>query len=585
MSNLKKIFFLLPEHLRKRFILLVFLISFMAIIDTIGIASVLPFITAISNPELIESNQILKTIYNFSIKYVFFDKDDFIYFLGICTSLILVFSILLRFLLQILQIQFIETVNYSLTKKLMEIYLHQPYHWFLNKNSTDLSRNILSEVDHVVSGAIRPLIEFLSKGVMIFLVTSFLVFLDPKIALFIFLLISIVYSIIFYLVKKIFSKLGNSRLINNKLRFDAIDVAFGAIKQIKLQGSEQRFIDFFSKPALLYSKSRVFAEILIQFPRSFIEIISFSGIILLIIFLTERSGTFFTALPMIGLYVFAGYRLLPAVQNAYGSISSIKINSEIVKKLYDDINKLKPYKSTSNNLISFDKTIELVNIYFDYPFSKRKTLKNINMTINAKTIIGLVGTTGSGKTTIVDIISGLLKAQQGDLKVDGKIVNEDSLSAWQNNIGYVPQYIYLTDDSIASNISFGVDKKNIKQEDIEKVAKIASLHEFIMNELPEKYETKIGEQGVRLSGGQRQRIGLARALYRNPKLLILDEATNSLDSETEKKVMRAIYNLNHKLTIIIIAHRLNTVKNCDTIYKIENGMIVDQGSYKSIMEK
>lgn len=585
MSNLKKIFFLLPEHLRKRFILLVFLISFMAIIDTIGIASVLPFITAISNPELIESNQILKTIYNFSIKYVFFDKDDFIYFLGICTSLILVFSILLRFLLQILQIQFIETTNYSLTKKLIEIYLHQPYHWFLNKNSTDLSRNILSEVDHVVGGAIRPLIEFLSKGVMIFLVTSFLVFLDPKIALFIFLLISIVYSIIFYLVKKIFSKLGNSRLINNKLRFDAIDVAFGAIKQIKLQGSEQRFIDFFSKPALLYSKSRVFAEILIQFPRSFIEIISFSGIILLIIFLTERSGTFFSALPMIGLYVFAGYRLLPAVQNAYASISSIKINSEIVKKLYDDINKLKPYKSTSNNLISFDKTIELVNIYFDYPFSKRKALKNINMTINAKTTIGLVGTTGSGKTTIVDIISGLLKAQQGDLKVDGKIVNEDSLSAWQNNIGYVPQYIYLTDDSIASNISFGVDKKNIKQEDIEKVAKIASLHEFIMTELPEKYETKIGEQGVRLSGGQRQRIGLARALYRNPKLLILDEATNSLDSETEKKVMREIYNLNHKITIIIIAHRLNTVKNCDTIYKIENGMIVDQGSYKSIMEK
>ena len=206
------------------------------------------------------------------------------------------------------------------------------------------------------------------------------------------------------------------------------------------------------------------------------------------------------------------------------------------------------------------------------------------MNIPVKFTVGLVGTTGCGKTTTVDIILGLLEAQKGTLEVDGKIITKKNVRAWQKIIGYVPQQMYLSDDTVASNIAFGLELNEINQEALERASKIANLHEFITNDLPNKYHTMIGERGVRLSGGQRQRIGIARALYHNPKVLILDEATSALDNETEKAVMDAVNNLNKNVTIILIAHRLNTVKNCDIIYKLEKGSIINKGTFDELIK-
>ena len=251
--------------------------------------------------------------------------------------------------------------------------------------------------------------------------------------------------------------------------------------------------------------------------------------------------------------------------------------------MHNDIKNLKILKNDKEQkIISLNKSIVLKNICYNYPGSTRTILKNINMKINAKTIVGLVGPTGSGKTTIVDIILGLLTIQKGSLEVDGKIINQKNLRSWQDSIGYVPQNIFLADASISANIAFGIEKANINQEAVEKVSKIANLHEFVVDELPEKYQTEIGERGVRLSGGQRQRIGIARALYHDPKILILDEATSALDNQTEKAVMDAVNNLGKDITVILIAHRLNTVKRCDKVFLLEKGIIKNEGSFQEL---
>jgi ABC-type multidrug transport system fused ATPase/permease subunit len=284
--------------------------------------------------------------------------------------------------------------------------------------------------------------------------------------------------------------------------------------------------------------------------------------------------------------VFAGYRLIPAFQQIYNAFTQINFINPSLNNLYSDLENLKiPEKNQDQGILSLKKEILLKNINYNYPNSSRTTLKHINLTIPVKTTLGIIGTTGSGKTTLVDIILGLLDAQKGTLEVDGKIINKHNLRSWQRSIGYVPQHIFIADDTITSNIAFGLNPNEINQVMIEKAAKIANLHNFVIDELPKKYQTIVGERGIRLSGGQRQRIGIARALYHNPNVLIFDEATSSLDNETEKAVMDAVNKLSDDATIILIAHRLTTVKNCDQIIEIEKGKLINKGTFKELVEK
>ncbi len=298
----------------------------------------------------------------------------------------------------------------------------------------------------------------------------------------------------------------------------------------------------------------------------------------------SQTGSFNNSLPVIGLYVFAGYRLMPALQRIYASFTQLTFVGPALDKLFTEVKNIKPTNlDLDKGIIDFDRSITLKNISYSYPNTSRTTLENISLNIPAKTTVALVGPTGCGKTTTVDIILGLIEAQKGSLEVDGKNITKQNVRTWQKLIGYVPQNVYLIDDSILANIAFGEKLENINQEAVEKASKIANLHDFVSKELPNKYLTKVGERGVRLSGGQIQRIGIARALYHNPKVLILDEATSALDNETEKAVMDAVSNLRREVTIILIAHRLNTVKNCDIIFKLENGRLVGQGSFDELI--
>lgn len=276
---------------------------------------------------------------------------------------------------------------------------------------------------------------------------------------------------------------------------------------------------------------------------------------------------------------------MPALQQIYGSLTQLTFVSPSLDKVCEDIKNLETFNLSQNNyILPFNNKITLKNIHYNYPNVSRASLKNINLNISAKSTVGFVGPTGSGKTTIVDIILGLLEPLKGNLEIDGTVITKKNLRAWQSCIGYVPQDIYLTDDTIASNIAFGANYDDVDQQAVEKASKIANLHDFIMAELPHQYKTVVGERGIRLSGGQRQRIGIARALYHNPQILIFDEATSALDNQTEKAVMDAVSNLSKNITIIIIAHRLTTVKNCDTIFLLDNGELKDKGTFEELMK-
>ncbi len=586
MTIIKKLLFLLTPKEQIHFTYLLIMIITMALLDTIGVASILPFMTVLTNPDLIETNMILKNLYKLSTLFGIENNKEFIFFLGVLVFLLLIISLSFKILTTYVQVRFVKMREFSIGKRLIEGYLNQPYSWFLSQNSSDLGKTVLSEVQQLINSGIQPVMEFIAKGIVAIAILILLILVDPKLALIVGFLISGIYFLIFYFFKKFVNQIGEKRLSNNQLRFNAVSEAFGAIKEVKVGGLEQIYIKNFSKSSQIFAQTQASALVISILPRFILEAIAFGGIMLLILYLINQTGSFSSSLPILSLYVFAGYRLMPAFQQMYFAITQMNFINPSLDNLYSDLENLKILqKNHDQKILSLNKEILLKNINYQYPNSSHTTLKDLNLIIPAKSTVGFVGTTGCGKTTTVDIILGLLEPQKGTLEVDGNVITKKNSRAWQQTIGYVPQHIYLSDDSVMANIAFGTDLKNINQDMIEKVAKIANLHDFVISELPKKYQTIVGERGIRLSGGQRQRIGIARALYHNPSVLILDEATSALDNQTEQAVMDAVFNFSKDITIILIAHRLNTVKNCDIVYKLEKGKIVDQGSFDEIKKK
>ena len=583
MQTFKKLLFLLSPDERKNAGFLLIMIMMMALLDVIGVASILPFMAVLTNPSIIETNLILNTMFQFSKIFGIENSQQFIFTLGILVFLLLVFSLTFKALTTYIQMRFVLMREYSIGRRLIKGFLHQPYSWFLSRHSADLGKTILSEVGEVIGLGLGQMMDLIAKGVVVMALITLLIIVDPKLAIIVGSSLAGIYFFIFYFIREYLRRIGNKRLDNNQLRFTAVSEAFGAAKEVKVGGLEQTYIKSFSDSAKIFAQSQASSQVVSQLPRYILEAIAFGGILLITLYIMALKGSFNSALPVISLYVFAGYRLMPALQQIYSSFTRLAFVGPSLDKLTSDIKNLKPFNEKQDKgVLSLNKAITLKNIHYEYPNASRTALKNINLSILAKSTVGIIGATGSGKTTTVDIILGLLEPQKGTLEVDGKVITQHNSRSWQRSIGYVPQHIYLSDDTIAANIAFGVEPHDIDLVAVEKAAKIANLHNFLIDELPEQYQTTIGERGVRLSGGQRQRIGIARALYYNPNILILDEATSALDSQTEKAVMDAVNNLRKDITIIIIAHRLATIKKCDKIFLLEKGHIKNEGTFEEL---
>jgi ABC-type multidrug transport system fused ATPase/permease subunit len=582
MRTIKKILDLLTPPERKRTGLLLGMIFVMAMLDMAGVASIMPFMAVLANPELVKTNTILNVAY---AKLGFADSQQFLFALGILVFVLLVVSLAFKALTTYVQLRFSMMREYSIGKRLVEGYLHQPYSWFLSRHSADLGKTILSEVGAVISYGIMPMMTLIAQGSIAVALLTLLILIDPKLALIVGLTLAAAYALIFRATQRLLIRLGTERVTANQARFTAVSEAFGASKEVKVGGLEETYIKRFADPAQTFARHQATALIISQLPRFALEAIAFGGMLLVVLYLMAQSGSFTSALPIIALYAFSGYRLMPALQQIYGAVTQLRFAGPALDALHADLMSLEPaYPNPSKDVIALTKAITLNQIQYRYPNAPQLALKNLSLTIPAKSKVGLVGTTGSGKTTTVDLILGLLEAQQGTLIVDDQVITEHNRRAWQRTIGYVPQQIYLVDDTVAANIAFGLDAKDIDQAAVEHAAKIANLHEFVTNDLPQQYQTTVGERGVRLSGGQRQRIGIARALYHNPQVLILDEATSALDNLTEQAVMEAVHNLENEITIILIAHRLSTVNACDTIFLLENGELKAQGTFDQLTQ-
>jgi ABC-type multidrug transport system fused ATPase/permease subunit len=581
LKNYKKFYYLLQPSERKNTLSLLVLILIMAMVDVVGVASVMPFMAVLSNPELSITNKFLASLRS---AMGFTSQENFLYFLGIAVLVLLMSSLALKALTNYAQVRFTHFCEHSISKRLIEGYLNQSYSWYLSRNTSNLGKNILSEVAIVTNGMMH-LMLLIAQCVVAFSLCILLLSVDPVLAGTLAITLLISYGSIIRLFKKLLMRMGRESADANQLRYRVVNEAFGAVKEVKFLGIENIYIEKFSKPSETYARHQSIAHVVGQMPKFALEAIAFGGMILVVLYLMSTKGGLESSMPIITLYAFAAYRLMPAIQQIYSSLTQLSFITPSLDSLYTDLVGLKIAQNKDKvGVFEFSKLITLSEIEYSYPNSSQLTINSVNMEIPVNSSIGIVGPSGGGKSTIVDILLGLIQPQNGEIIVDGTAINSANIRCWRDMIGYVPQQIYLSDDTIAENIAFGVDPKNIDQEALINASKVANLHDFIVNDLPEKYNTCVGERGVRLSGGQRQRIGLARAMYRNPQILILDEATSALDNLTEKLVMDAVNRLHNKITVIIIAHRLTTVQECDQIYLIDKGKFVAMGTYKGLLE-
>jgi ABC-type multidrug transport system fused ATPase/permease subunit len=578
MNYFIKIFLLTKKFQKKRIYLFFLLTLLVAIVDIIGVASIFPFIALLSNSNLVEENGNIAYIFHLISSLAPIDHKQFIFLLGISTFCFLILSIVLRAYSYYFSVKINLTLEADITNYLLKKYLNKPYVWFLKNNSSSLGSNILHEVSNVVNNVMIPFVLLLSSTIIaIAIITVIFIynfFLAVSVSFFLFFL----YALIFFLLKNKINFIGKQSVITNKERFKTLAEIFNHIKELKLYGLEKLYLENYIRPSNLFHISHSKFILMANLPRYFIEIFSLIAVISFLLFSGLKNNSFIESLPLLSVYIIAGYRLIPVFQQIYSSISNLRNSKYLIDVFLKDTSVLNISEKKVLNIFekkivpfNFTKKIKLEKILFKYSNSKLLLINDVSMTIPARSKVGVIGATGSGKSTLIDIILGLIKPLEGYLRVDGKIIDSYNIKNWQKIIGYVPQQISLSDLSIAENIAYGAKPAEINQNSLIEVAKTAHIHNFIISKLQTGYNTLVGERGIRLSGGERQRLGIARALYQNPKVLILDEATSALDINTEKLILKSLSKLN--ITIICITHRLSSLKNFDIIYNIIDGKI------------
>ncbi len=542
-ETFRKLVDLLDRQERTRALLLFGMILVMGFIEMAGVASIMPFVAVLSNPGIVKTNQYLASAYEW---LGFTDPQAFLFFLGLCVLVLVVGSIGFKALTTWAILRFTAMRHFSLSRRLFRRYLNQPYEWFLDRHSAELGAKTLQEVGNVVSGALLPTLQMTAQGVAALFLAGMLIIIDPLIALSIALCLGGAYALVLWRTRRHVAHIASDRVRANMERHRVSTEAFGGFKEAKVLGLEETFVRRFEKPLLRFVRNTASHQMIAQMPQYVLQAIAFGGILLIAQIQLLRHGDLSQSLPLIALYAVAAYRLMPALQQFYVALSHLRFSTPSVGGVHRDLMDETMAASGAEDaagrtrLPSLKEGIELRRVSYRYPNANSLALDGVDLTIPARTTIGFVGRTGAGKTTAVDVILGLLRPERGELLIDGEPITEVNRRAWQRCVGYVPQNIFLTDDTVAANIALGIQPAKVDHAALEQASKLANLHGFVTEELPEGYDTMVGERGIRLSGGQRQRIGIARALYHDPDVVILDEATSSLDNVTERAVMEAV---------------------------------------------
>ena len=569
MSNsLKKIWAIFTPSERRRSLGMLVLVVLMAMAEAGGVLSIMPFLSVLGRPAVIHQNQWLQLAYD---GLGFHSSRQFLIALGLASIAAVICSSAFKTITLHLVNRFVHLLRHSVSARLLSRYLHQPYEFFLVHNPSVLSRNVLSEVDQLLINLIQPLSQLIAQGAVVLVMLLLILLYDPAIALSMVAVVALLYGAIYRMVRKQLLRIGHERQNANGQRFQACNEALGGIKDVKVTHSAPAYQKTFDTASRLFSRHIATSETLAQSPLYLVEAVGYSGLIILALILMLRRGDIAHVLPALGLYGFAAYRVLPSVQIMYRGFANLKFSTAALDAIHRDLSLPGEASSANEPTLTPHREIRLQDIRYAYPSTPDKPiLEHFDLTISVGTSVGIIGKSGAGKSTLMDILLGLLQPQSGALYIDDTVIDADNLAGWQRAIGYVPQHIFLADASVAENIAFGVPREDIDMAAVERAARAAQIHDFVVGELTDGYDTDIGDRGIRLSGGQRQRVGIARALYCDPPVLFFDEATSALDAQTEAALNSAIDTLSGSKTIVIIAHKEASLQDCQHIVKIDS---------------
>jgi len=571
---------LLPSERRAIFLMLTLMLIGM-LLETLGVGIIIPALALMTEKGAVSGQSIL----GHSVPEWFANQTGpqiVTYGMLLLAFVYFVKSVFLAFLAW-RQSKFIYGIEISLSKRLFSSYLRQPYSFHLQRNSAQLIQHCTNEVAQFSRGAVRSLMTLITEFLVMIGIGSLLIAVEPFGALLIISTLGLTGSIFYWISKRHLVRWGRARQYHEGKRIQHLQQGLGGAKDVKLLGRES---DFLARYDL---HNREMASIVIRqstleaLPRLWLELLAVVGLVVLVISMLAQGKPVESLVPTIGLFAAAAFRLMPSANRVLTTLQNFKYASPVIEVIRQELD-LTPsaFSSASAERLPFCRELSLQNVNYTYLGANEPALSDVSLEIKRGTTVGFIGGSGAGKSTLIDVMLGLLAPDHGYLLIDGKNI-KDVLRSWQNQIGYVPQTIFLTDDTLRRNIAFGLEEDQIDDAAIERAVDAAQLTEFVES-LPGGLNTVVGERGVRLSGGQRQRIGIARALYHDPAVLVLDEATSSLDITTERGVMRAVNALHGAKTILIVAHRLSTVERCDCVVHLERGRVLRLGSPEKLLD-
>ena len=575
MYILKKINYILNRHQKIELLWMAVLITMGSALELAGVSIIIPVMNSIMSPDSLLDNKYAAWVYNF---FGMTNSRQFVFFLLIVMIFIYVFKNAYLIFMYNRQYRFVYKNLHILSDQMMNCYLHQTYLFHVSKTSSELLRNINVDAANFY-GVIQSCIQLITELAVCFVLVIYLFIQDRSITIAILVLMAILLICFMKIYRKALSGLGQESRFYYVAVNKWIQQGFGGIKEIKVLNKEDFFYDQFDKAYGGHANVECRYHSLMAVPKPAIEVICIVGMLGTIAIKIMRGTDLTYFIPIMSMFVVAAFRMLPSFNRITEYLGNIMYQKASVDAVYNDLKEIEKLNAqhiekSHGETVVFNKAIHINNVSFAYPNNDREVLSDLSLDITKNTSVAFIGQSGAGKTTLADIILGILEPSEGNVLSDDKDIFKN-LESWHSKIGYIPQTIYLLDDTIARNITFGIQDKDVDDRKLNYALERAQLRGMI-EELADGINTEIGEGGIRLSGGQRQRIGIARALYNEPEILILDEATSALDNDTEEAVMEAIDSLHGEMTLVIIAHRLSTIKHCDVVYVVKDGKAIER---------
>jgi ATP-binding cassette subfamily C protein len=583
---LKKLSYLLSRRQKRNGVILFIMMIVGALFEVIGVGAIPAFVGVISMPERLLEEDAVRFVYDLLGME---SPEQMVMWAALgLMAVFLVKNVYLAFMAYV-RARYSSNLQVSISNRLFRAYLHSPYTFHLQRNTAELLRNTNSEAGGITNGVLLPIMTLTMEFMVLVFIFVLLFAVEPLVTILTFTVFGSITVVYYRATRSKIDAYAKEEQHHRKQAVQAVNQGLGGFKDARILGREQFFLESYQESTWFKAKAAQFKAVISALPRLFLETIAVAGLLGVAALLVAQDRALETVIPTLALLGVAVVRLMPSFTKISGNFSSLKWGERALNVVYDDVVALEEeervvkerQKEGLRKPLPFSHEIRIENLTYAYPGADQQALHEVSLTIPKNVAVGFVGPSGAGKTTIVDVILGLLTPTAGEVRVDGIDIQE-RLPTWQRKIGYIPQSIYLTDDTVRGNVAFGMDVEEISDEAVWAALEAAQLRELVES-LPEGLDTMVGERGVRLSGGQRQRIGIARALYHQPEVLVMDEATSALDNQTERHIVEALEQLQGQHTMIVIAHRLSTVRNCDTLFMLKEGRLVAEGSYDELM--